>query len=291
MLNATPIARRLLVAVVATCSLLAASPAEAAKPAGSLLEPRSKVVGDRERARTARFDIAQIMREAAPAPTPLATAGVAQVPQERPDGPSLEIDGTAASALVSRATAVSANGLWAGSASSNPNRQVGKLYYDVQPGPGEDWRHCTGDRREQREQVGRRHRRALRLQPRSRQERLREREWLLVRARAVLPRLRVRLHARRLVLAPDLHDGLVVLRIRSVTPVRLERRRRDRARLSRRHQGLPGQRRRRAGHHLQPGEPSPPLVVRVPRSGLALPDVRQHLQRRGSDPLRRLRPA
>jgi len=143
MLNATPLDRRLLATVVATCSLLAASPAEGAKPAGSLLEPRSKVVGDRERARTARFDISQIMREAAPVATPLATAGVAQLPQERPDGPTLEVDGTTPSALTSRAALIPANGLWTGSATSNPNRQVGKLYYDVQPGPGEDWRHCT----------------------------------------------------------------------------------------------------------------------------------------------------
>jgi hypothetical protein len=39
--------------------------------------------------------------------------------------------------------ATSQNGPWQGAYSKNPNRQVGKLYFDITPGPGVTWRHCT----------------------------------------------------------------------------------------------------------------------------------------------------
>jgi hypothetical protein len=69
-----------------------------------------------------------------------------KVPQG-PDGPALKIDGALpALSGTSAAFAIAAanqNGAWPGAYSANPNRQIGKLWFDVKRGPGEDWRHCT----------------------------------------------------------------------------------------------------------------------------------------------------
>ena len=72
------------------------------------------------------------------------------VPQG-PDGPELKIDGAppafadVAEALAGAdaAAALPQNGAWPGSYSSNPNAQIGKLWFDTKRGPGESWNHCS----------------------------------------------------------------------------------------------------------------------------------------------------
>jgi hypothetical protein len=54
---------------------------------------------------------------------------------QKPDGSKALVAGTAPS--------LRQNGLWAGTYDSNPNAQVGKLYFDTKPGPGESWSHCS----------------------------------------------------------------------------------------------------------------------------------------------------
>jgi hypothetical protein len=41
-------------------------------------------------------------------------------------------------------TRLAQNGYWPGSYSTNPNRQIGKLYFDINPGTGVTWSHCSG---------------------------------------------------------------------------------------------------------------------------------------------------
>jgi len=68
--------------------------------------------------------------------------------KEGPDGPELSIYGVAPSSLAVSSTAsfstlattaTTQNGPWTGSYSTNPNRQIGKLYFWT----GSRWSHCT----------------------------------------------------------------------------------------------------------------------------------------------------
>lgn len=85
--------------------------------------------------------------------TPSPGAGIASL---RERGPRLSFPGKApvdARAAVARATAHAArrkkrrrvrqNGPWRGAYNANPNLQIGRLFFDDQPGPGERWSHCS----------------------------------------------------------------------------------------------------------------------------------------------------
>ena len=71
------------------------------------------------------------------------------VGSSRPDGPPLSFEGTAPKSAAAPigagpvAAAAAANGLWPGAYNANPNRQAGKLYFDIKPGAGETWSHCS----------------------------------------------------------------------------------------------------------------------------------------------------
>ncbi len=116
--------------------------------------PVGRVVPASEQRLVANLDHAAIARVAKPALLPrAATTATPTVRAEQSDGPTLtvaptsapRVDGAASAARVgSLAAAARVDGLlWPGGSSANPNRQVGKLYFDVDPSAARDWRHCT----------------------------------------------------------------------------------------------------------------------------------------------------
>lgn len=99
----------------------------------------------------------EIIEQAEPAEvpqtaTPAPAAGIASL-QER--GKRLSVRGTApehADAVAASAKAakrkkrkkrVRQNGAWRGAYNANPNLQIGRLFFDAKPGPGEEWTHCS----------------------------------------------------------------------------------------------------------------------------------------------------
>jgi hypothetical protein len=119
-------------------------------------EPPSKHVTGAEERRAESIPMETIVREAEPLPSPrvdeLPSAGAAS---ERRRGPRVSVPGTAprsaSSASARRKAArrkrklkVRQNGPWGGAFNANPNLQIGKLFFDVQPGPGERWSVCSG---------------------------------------------------------------------------------------------------------------------------------------------------
>jgi hypothetical protein len=78
--------------------------------------------------------------------------------EQGPDGPAVEVPGALgkggafksllpsagdAKALARSATAAAQNGAWPYAYTTNPNRQIGKLYFDVDPGAGTTWSWCS----------------------------------------------------------------------------------------------------------------------------------------------------
>ena len=130
-------------------ALVAAAPAEAAKP-GHRAAPPHKIVSKGEASRTHLFSVNQITRKARALPAPVAPASPARGKQAK-DGPEARVaparPAKGASARIARTpiarTAAVQNGAWSGSYAANPNRQIGKLYFDIIPGPGVDWKHCS----------------------------------------------------------------------------------------------------------------------------------------------------
>jgi hypothetical protein len=113
----------------------------------------SKAVSRQELAQMRSTSIQTIMREARALPMPVQQGNVLHGGRtEGPNGPEIRIKGvqpqassSPASTTIPAATAATTqNGLWPGSYAQNPNRQVGKLYYDTKPGPGEVWNVCSG---------------------------------------------------------------------------------------------------------------------------------------------------
>jgi hypothetical protein len=144
--------RRRTVAPIILAGLLAFAafqPAAAARPTGTYTPP-GLTVSAQDQARAARFSIKDIMKKAK-----ALKVGVDKgdnVKRQGPDGPQIKVRGvlpdTAAGAIGTTAAAPAApaapqNGAWPGGYAVNPNRQVGKLYYDIKKGPGEDWKHCS----------------------------------------------------------------------------------------------------------------------------------------------------
>ncbi len=119
--------------------------------------PVSRSVPAAEQRAAARADVRHLEKVAGPAD---AVAGRAlpagAAPVAGADGPALRVSGiaplgsaapTASKALSSTAVTSSATVtgvLWPGARTANPNRQVGKLYYDKNPSPTvADWGWCT----------------------------------------------------------------------------------------------------------------------------------------------------
>ena len=102
-------------------------------------------------AKTKRFSAKAVHSEARALPTP---EGDSLPPspyrQAGPTGPPITIPGapptidTPASAEQSQSPRRRGTALWPYSYSSNPNRQIGKIWFDVKQGAGTDWRSCSG---------------------------------------------------------------------------------------------------------------------------------------------------
>lgn len=153
-----------LVALLALAMLLAglaSGPAAAAAPNGNgNAVPPNKAISDEERSKIRATPFDQVEREARPLPAPQSERGRGRTPQtgpQRPGGPeerhnpappqggpaAEDTSTTATSSSSTSAAATSQNGAWPGAYYSNPNAQVGKLFFDINPGSGTDWRHCS----------------------------------------------------------------------------------------------------------------------------------------------------
>ena len=139
-------ARFTALALTALIAIAAASEAAAAPPSKRLGEPSDT-------------PIQRIIAQAEPAEAPHApltppTAGIARLPER---GKRLSVPGTAPARADAGASAhaarrknkkkrgrrVAQNGRWRGAYNANPNLQIGRLFFDQKPGPGEDWTHCS----------------------------------------------------------------------------------------------------------------------------------------------------
>lgn len=113
--------------------------------------PPSKHVGPRTSTPMQRIIEQAVPAEVPQTEAPAFGAGIASL---RERGPRLSVPGTApaqADAAVAQARAakrkrkkrVRQNGAWRGAYNANPNRQIGRLFFDTKPGPGEEWTHCS----------------------------------------------------------------------------------------------------------------------------------------------------
>jgi hypothetical protein len=143
-------------ALLGATSLLPATAAMAQTDSNPASTP-SKTPTPAEQRKLRDTPIEEIVREAKPLRIP-EHAGNAETrngprssgERQRPDGPPVQIEGTlgndlgavAATSMTATATATQ-NGVWTGGYSSNPNRQIGKLYFDTMPGPGVERHTCT----------------------------------------------------------------------------------------------------------------------------------------------------
>jgi hypothetical protein len=146
----------LALALFGATSLLPATAAVAQTDSNRAMTP-SKTPTQAEERNLRDTSIERIVREAKPLrmPEDPVSSGRRHGPpssgeRQGPDGPAVEVKGTlgsdpgAVAATVTTATAAATqNGLWRGAYNSNPNRQIGKLFFDVIPGPGVRWSHCT----------------------------------------------------------------------------------------------------------------------------------------------------
>lgn len=138
------------VACFVTTLSVAAGPASAgAAGAGSVAAPPSRAVPVAEQATVRSLDHDAIARIAKPLPVPAPhpRSGGSQQPVSAVDGPPVSVSGAAATsegpAGTAATTATVTGILWPGAWNANPNRQVGKLYFDTDPGPAYNWSHCT----------------------------------------------------------------------------------------------------------------------------------------------------
>ena len=137
--------------------------------------PPSKTVNASEEARGKAVAAEKVQKEAKPHPAPEhkgnkggnggnGNGGPQDNDQQGPDGPQERVDGAVGSVAagdVARSentladsaaggndqgyssNGTAQNSAWPYSYYSNPNLQVGKLYFDTQPGPGERWSWCS----------------------------------------------------------------------------------------------------------------------------------------------------
>jgi PASTA domain len=121
-------------AVCASHTILAASAAGAAPPGKRAGTPSS-------------IPLAEVIKQAKPAaiPTRLGAQHRELLPRSRSltvpgSGPILETPAE----RVFGPLALNQNGPWPGAYNALPNAQIGKLWYDIQPGQGTQWRVCSG---------------------------------------------------------------------------------------------------------------------------------------------------
>jgi hypothetical protein len=119
-------------------------------------EPPSKAVTPAEERHAESIPMDRIVREAEPLPMPrVAEPPAAEAASKDRRGPRVEVPGTAptsARAAAARRKAIrrikkkriAQNGPWRGAFNANPNLQIGKLFFDAKPGPGEQWGVCSG---------------------------------------------------------------------------------------------------------------------------------------------------
>jgi hypothetical protein len=94
--------------------------------------------------------VARIARSARPLGLPTNVSLPKTLRQSRDNGPAMSVRGTAPDALSPAAqlrtgARRSTNGaLWPGRSTSNPNAQIGKLYFDTDPTSAFRWSWCTG---------------------------------------------------------------------------------------------------------------------------------------------------
>ena len=103
-----------------------------------------------ERRQAARVPMSEVVAKAVPAKLPTVRRSLpVSTDASAAKGAAVRVEGTAPLATISR-TAVSAvtssvlGTVWPGAYNANPNRQVGKLYYDTAPGPTVSWNVCSG---------------------------------------------------------------------------------------------------------------------------------------------------
>ncbi|HVF76077.1 MAG TPA: hypothetical protein VM938_13635 [Acidimicrobiales bacterium] len=122
--------------------------------------PPSKAVSQAEQARGREVPNERVEREAKPLPTPAQHAQARRdaAPQEQA-GPTERVEGAAPAKAPSGNTlsgtasagndqptsssGASQNSAWGGAYWTNPNLQVGRLFFDTQPGAGERWSWCS----------------------------------------------------------------------------------------------------------------------------------------------------
>lgn len=102
-----------------------------------------------EMSAAANVDVAAVRRTARPMHAPAESTVRVAKPAQGADGPAVTIAGSApategrsTSRVLARAS-TSDGALWPGLNTDNPNRQVGRLYFDVKPGSEQRWSHCT----------------------------------------------------------------------------------------------------------------------------------------------------
>lgn len=151
-------ARRLLIGTASAAAALvslgagaatAAQPASVATGSGSGAAPMHSVSAA-ERSAATRMDIKDIMKVATPmtmpknVPSPAGAQRAARGAEVKiaPSAPAASTKGLSSKDAVARFD-TNAGGLWPLGPRVNPNRQVGKLYFDKDPGPGYDWSWCT----------------------------------------------------------------------------------------------------------------------------------------------------
>jgi V8-like Glu-specific endopeptidase len=138
-----------------TAALLGPTPAATAAGSSAAVardNPAIRQVPSTE-SRSAQLQAAKVAKIATtakplalPTNVPLAK-GLRTAPES---GTALSVKGTAPHALSavagrrSQARLTTNGALWPGSNTSNPNAQIGKLYFDVDPGPAVDQHWCTG---------------------------------------------------------------------------------------------------------------------------------------------------
>jgi hypothetical protein len=145
-------------AVSSTGALLAAAPSATAASTNTTVAshaPASRQVSSAEKTFIKRLDVAKVARTAKPARLPVNVPLAKNQRVEGPGGARLSVPGAAPRALTpttkftlhSGATVGTSNSgaLWPGSNTSNPNAQIGKLFFDTNPDPNvENWSWCTG---------------------------------------------------------------------------------------------------------------------------------------------------
>ena len=139
--------RRILIGSASAVAVLASVTAGSAN-AGSgpdLSAPKTHQVSAAEQQATARLDYRAIVKSAKPMPMPKNVPSKSATSLER--GTQVKIAPSAPGSVAAkgglRAYDTNAGALWPLGATVNPNRQIGKLYFDINPGAGVDWRHCT----------------------------------------------------------------------------------------------------------------------------------------------------